>query len=84
MDRFRYRAKITGSMNTAPAGELLRQAVHRMDAGKIIVGTICHSLWLFYAVPALLTGRKVTCAHNAGGEIIVVDGETAGPMPTGC
>ena len=84
MDRLRYQTKITGSKNTAPAVELLRQAVHRMDAGKIVIGTICHSLWLFYADPALLTGRKVTCAHNivndvqnAGGEVIMVDGETA-------
>jgi len=84
MDRLRYQPKITGSKNTAPAIELLRQAVLRMDAGKIAIGTICHSLWLFCADPSLLTGRKVTCAHNivndvqnAGGDIILVNGETA-------
>lgn len=82
-DRLRYQPKLTGPRNTAPAVELLRQAVQRMDDGTLAIGTICHSLWLFCADPTLLRGRKVTCAHNivcdvenAGGEIMVVDGET--------
>jgi putative intracellular protease/amidase len=48
-----------------------------MDAGRLKVGTICHSLWLFCADPELLKNREVTCAHNiicdvqnAGGTII--------------
>ena len=83
MDRLRYQASIQGSSNTAPAVELLRAAVDRMDAGSLAIGTICHSLWLFCADPSLLKGRKVTCAHNiicdvenAGGEVVVVNGET--------
>lgn len=33
MDRLRYQPHFNGSYNTAPAVELLRQAVKRMDAG---------------------------------------------------
>jgi hypothetical protein len=82
-DRLRYQPKLTGPKNTAPAVELLRGAVQRMDQGSLAIGTICHSLWLFCADPSLLKGRQVTCAHNivcdvenAGGHIVVVDGET--------
>jgi putative intracellular protease/amidase len=49
-----------------------------------LVGTICHSLWLLCADPALLQGRKVTCAHNiicdvenAGAEVIFDGDQTA-------
>lgn len=83
MDRLRYQPTLSGSRNTAPAVELLRNAVQRMDAGRLAIGTICHSLWLFCADPDLLRGRHVTCAHNivcdvenAGGALVVVNGET--------
>lgn len=83
MDRLRYQPSIEGPRNSAPAVELLRDAVAGMDAGRLAIGTICHSLWLFCADPSLLKGRKVTCAHNiicdvenAGGEVVVVNGET--------
>ncbi|MCP9775911.1 DJ-1/PfpI family protein [Cyanobium sp. WAJ14-Wanaka] len=83
MDRLRYQTTLSGSRNTAPAVELLRTAVQRMDAGQLAIGTICHSLWLFCADPSLIKGRKVTCAHNiacdvenAGGELVVANGET--------
>ena len=83
MDRLRYQPTLSGSRNTAPAVELLRDAVQRMDAGRLAIGTICHSLWLFCADPALLKGRQVTCAHNivcdvenAGGQLVVTNGET--------
>jgi protease I len=83
MDRLRYQPKLSGERNTAPAVELLRQAVARMDAGQMAIGTICHSLWLFCADPSLIRGRRVTCAHNivcdvvnAGGELVVADGDT--------
>jgi putative intracellular protease/amidase len=83
MDRLRYQPTLSGGPNTAPAVELLRDAVQRLDAGRLAIGTICHSLWLFCADPSLLTGRKVTCAHNivcdvenAGGELVVSNGET--------
>jgi len=55
----------------------LRKAVTETDGGRVPVGTICHSLWLFCAAPELLKGRKVTCAHNlisdvknAGGTLV--------------
>lgn len=83
MDRLRYQPTLSGGPNSAPAVELLRQAVQRMDAGQLAIGTICHSLWLFCADPTLIKGRKVTCAHNivcdvvnAGAELVVVNGET--------
>jgi putative intracellular protease/amidase len=83
MDRLRYQPTLSGGPNTAPAVELLRDAVQRLDAGRLAIGTICHSLWLFCADPSLLNGRKVTCAHNivcdvenAGGELVVSNGET--------
>ena len=83
MDRLRYEPKLTTSSNQAPAVKLLRDAVTKMDAGKLCVGTICHSLWLFCADPDLLRGRSVTCAHNiycdvinAGGKVVQVEGET--------
>jgi protease I len=83
MDRLRYQPSLTGTHNTAPAVELLRSAVQRMDAGQIVIGTICHSLWLFCADPELIKGRHVTCAHNivcdvenAGGQLVIANGET--------
>ena len=82
MDRLRYETKL-GEKNTAPAVELLRAAVNLMDNNQLAIGTICHSLWLFCADTTLLKGREVTCAHNivcdvanAGGQIMINDGET--------
>ena len=82
MDRLRYETKL-GEKNTAPAVELLRNAVNLMDNGQLAIGTICHSLWLFCADTTLLKGREVTCAHNivcdvanAGGQIMINNGET--------
>ena len=84
MDRLRYQPNPKpGQPNNAPAVEFLRQAVIEMDAGKLKIGTICHSLWLFCADKKLLNGRQVTCAHNiicdvenAGGVIVYEDDET--------
>ena len=82
MDRLRYETKL-GEKNTAPAVELLRNAVNLMDNDQLAIGTICHSLWLFCADTTLLKGREVTCAHNivcdvanAGGQIMIKNGET--------
>lgn len=70
MDRMRYQANVKpGQPNQAPAVRFLRRAMQE----RVLVGTICHSLWLLCADPALLKGRKVTCAHN-----IVCDVENAG------
>jgi protease I len=85
MDRLRYQINPKlGQPNCSPAVEFLRQAVKKMDEGKLKIGTICHSLWLFCAAPELLKGRKITCAHNiicdvenAGGIIIYEDDKTA-------
>ena len=70
MDRLRYQAEVKkGAKNQSPAVSFLRTAVLE----NAVIGTICHSLWLFCADPELLRGRKVTCAHN-----IVCDVENAG------
>lgn len=81
MDRLRYEEHPQeGQPNQAPAVRFLRKAVKAMDANRLTIGTICHSLWLFCAAPELLKNRRVTCAHNliadvqnAGG-IVVFDG----------
>jgi putative intracellular protease/amidase len=70
-DRLRYTVKPEkGKPNDAPAVNLLRSI---MSTPEIKVGTICHSLWLLCADRDLLSGRKVTCAHN-----IICDVENAG------
>ncbi len=82
MDRLRYQPKVQkGAPNQAPAVVFLRKT---MSTPGVKVGTICHSLWLLCADPALLRGRKVTCAHNiicdvenAGGEVVYDGDETA-------
>jgi protease I len=81
MDRLRYEAKVRkGQRNESPGVRFLRQAV----AANVLIGTICHALWLFCAAPELLRGRRVTCAHNiiadvqnAGAEIVFEGDETA-------
>lgn len=71
MDRLRYEANPRkGQPNQAPAVVLLRKA---MSTKGVKVGAICHGLWLMCADPALLEGRKMTCAHN-----IICDVENAG------
>jgi protease I len=65
MDRLRYESNpLPGQPNQAPAVKFLRRAVEAMDANKLKIGTVCHSLWLFCAAPELLKNRQVTCAHN--------------------
>jgi protease I len=84
MDRLRYQTSCeAGQLNQAPAVEFLRKSVRDMDEGKLKIGTICHSLWLFCADPDLIKGRHVTCAHNitcdvenAGGTVMYHKGET--------
>lgn len=70
MDRLRYQDHPKRRQpNRAPAVEFLRRAVVAMEQGKITLGTICHSLWLFCAAPETLQNRKVTCAHNIMGDV---------------
>lgn len=81
-DRLRYQAAPrAGQPSTAPAVVFLRAAVADK---RVRIGTICHSLWLFCADPALLRGRRVTCAHNiicdvqnAGAEVVFDGDQTA-------
>jgi putative intracellular protease/amidase len=81
MDRLRYQSNPKkGQPNQAPAVAFIRRAMSE----KAKIGTICHSLWLLCADPALLKGRKVTCAHNiicdvenAGAEVVFGGDETA-------
>lgn len=80
-DRLRYEANPKkGQPNQAPAVVFVRKA---MKEG-LLVGTICHSLWLLCADRELLQQRKVTCAHNiicdvenAGAEVIFDGDQTA-------
>jgi len=70
MDRLRYQEEVRpGQPNAAPAVVFMRKALANT---KIKIGTICHSLWLLCADKSMLTGRKVTCAHN-----IICDVENA-------
>jgi protease I len=87
MDRLRYEVNPQpGQPNRAPAVEFLRRAVAAMDAGRLKIGTICHSLWLFTADPKLLENRQVTCAHNIladvqnAGAQVVFDGNQTRPI----
>jgi putative intracellular protease/amidase len=81
-DRLRYQVNPKrGEKNMAPAVVFLRKAV---NTPNVILGTICHGIWLFCADRDLLKGRKVTCAHNlicdvenAGAEIIFEGDGTA-------
>ncbi|WP_414564792.1 MULTISPECIES: DJ-1/PfpI family protein [unclassified Anabaena] len=76
MDRLRYEEyHQAGQPNQSPAVRFLRKAVKAMDNGRLKIGTICHSLWLFCADPELLKNREVTCAHN-----IICDVKNAGGM----
>ncbi len=86
MDRLRYeQSPLQGNPNQSPAVRFLHRAV---EANKLI-GTICHSLWLFTAVPELLKDRRVTCAHNiiydvqnAGGIVMFEEDPTKGTRIT--
>jgi protease I len=82
MDRLRYEEHPQkGRPNQAPAVVFLRKT---LKTKGVKVGTICHGLWLMCADPAMLRGRRVTCAHNiicdvenAGGEVVFEGDKTA-------
>lgn len=62
MDMLRYEVHVEeGSANEPVATQFIRKA---MAEKHLVIGTICHSLWLFTPAPDLLKGRKVTCSHN--------------------
>jgi putative intracellular protease/amidase len=87
MDRLRYQEKVTkGQPNQAPAVRFVRKVMQQ----QVPLGTICHSLWLLCADPALIKGRKVTCAHNiicdvenAGGEVVYEGDQAANVVVDG-
>lgn len=61
MDRLRYEANPKrGQPNQSPAVQFLRKI---NAVPQLVIGVICHSLWLYCAAPDILKGRKVTCAH---------------------
>ncbi len=78
MDMLRYEVHVEEDKANEPvATQFLRKA---MAEKHLIIGTICHSLWLFTPAPDLLKGRKVTCSHNimhdvqnAGGVLVYDD-----------
>jgi protease I len=79
MDRLRYEANPQpGQPNQSPAVEFLRQAVALMDRGRLKIGTICHSLWLFCAAHNLIydvqNAGGILVFDDNGTEIVYVDG----------
>jgi protease I len=79
-DRLRY----TDDVNAIPpATEFLKRAFAEPD---VLVGIICHGLWLVSPAPELVRGRPLTCHNNLIGdaknygavytdEDVVVDGD---------
>ena len=63
MDMLRYQVHVTphDKPDEPRATQFLRAAMGKPD---LLIGTICHSLWLFTPAPDLLQGREVTCSHN--------------------
>lgn len=71
MDMLRYRVHVTAEgLNEPRSTQFLRTA---MGKANLVIGTICHALWLFTPAPDLLKGRQVTCSHN-----IMFDVQNAG------
>lgn len=78
MDMLRYEVHVEeGKLNEPVATQFVRKA---MAEKHLIIGTICHSLWIFTPAPDLLKDRKVTCSHNimhdvqnAGGILVYDD-----------
>ncbi len=81
-DRLRYEVTPSpGGDCQSPAARFL--AVAMADPG-IIVGTLCHGVWLLTACRSLLQGRRLTCASNvlrdvehAGGHVVFESGQLA-------
>lgn len=62
MDMLRYEVHVDeGQPNEPKATQFMRRA---FAANHLLIGTICHSLWLLTPAPDLLQGRQVTCSHN--------------------
>lgn len=84
MDRLYYQTDPKeGQPNQSPVVKLIRKLADE----KKMCATICHSLWAFACAPEVLSGKKVTCAHNiidhvinAGG-VVVYDSDGIGTVP---
>jgi putative intracellular protease/amidase len=62
MDMLRYEVFVDERKpNVPPASQFAADALLRPN---LVVGTICHALWLLTPVPDVLRGRRVTCSHN--------------------
>jgi putative intracellular protease/amidase len=58
----------------APASRFVAEA---MNTPGVVVGALCHGLWMLTPTPELLAGRRMTChqvvladVHNAGAEYV--------------
>jgi protease I len=72
MDRLRYEVSPRqGEPCNAPAVVFLRRAA---VVPGLKIGAVCHALWLYTAAPALLAGKRVTCAHNILHDVINAGG----------
>jgi protease I len=77
MDMLRYQVFVDKDKpNVPPASQFAAEALAQSN---MVIGTICHSLWLLTPVPTALRGRRVTCGHNVmhdvqnAGAILVYD-----------
>jgi len=62
MDMLRYEVHVDeGQPDEPKATRFMRRA---FAADHLLIGTICHSLWLLTPAPDLIQGREVTCSHN--------------------
>jgi protease I len=79
-DRLRYSEEPDGM---PPAADLMRRA---FTEPGVVVGVICHGMWLLAKVPETVRGRPVTCHNNLVGDVrnmgaryvdadVVVDGD---------
>jgi putative intracellular protease/amidase len=84
MDRLYYQADPKKDQpNQSPVVKLIR----KLAAENKICATICHSLWAFACSPEVMSGKKVTCAHNiidhviSAGGIVVYNADGVGTVP---
>jgi protease I len=62
-DRLRY---TEDPARLAPAVELLRRAFAEPD---VLVGIICHGMWLVSPIPECVRGRRISCHVNLLGDV---------------
>jgi putative intracellular protease/amidase len=63
MDMLRYEVFVEeGKPNIPRATAFVADGIARHQ--HLILGAVCHSLWLLTPMPELLKGKHVTCGHN--------------------